>query len=175
MSVSRGTIGLGIVNSSIVLFFSLFFLLIGCGISRPKYVIDDYALVPNAKEILGNQGLTAFVFENNKKILPFQQFLVGKFNLQTYNQREIPVLINDEKFILHVYDSDEIIKYINTVDFVMQTQIPDASKIGNQADFIVVSLVNSKNEDCLQENSLYQNIGIKYLKKLKEEYFSNDR
>ncbi len=155
------------------LIFIIFF--INCGIHKPKYIIEDYVLVPNAKEILGNKGLTAFVFENNKRILTFQQFLINRFNLETFNQREIPFTINEERFILHVYDSDETAKYINTFDFILKEQIPDASKMGNQSDFIVLSVVNDKNEDCLNDNSLYQNIVIKYLKNLKEEYFKNDR
>ena len=175
MSVSRGTTLLRLVNSRLVGIIFLFIISVSCGIHKPQYVIDDYVLVPNGKEILGNSGLTAFVFENNKKILPFQQFLINHYKLQTFNQREIPFTINNEQFILYVYDRDETDKYINTSDFVMKNQIPDASKLGNQSDFIVVSVTNNKNEDCLKDDSLYQNTVIKYLKNLKEEYFSNDR
>ena len=163
------------MNSRLVVILLLILITVGCGIQKPKYFIEDYVLVPNAKEILGNKGLTAFVFENNKKILSFQQFLINRYNLQTFNQREIPFTINEERFILHVYDGDETEKYINTSDFVLKNQIPDASKLQNQSDFIVLSITNNKNEDCLNDNSLYQNIVIKYLKNLKEDYFSNDR
>ena len=175
MSVSRGTTLLKLVNRRVVGFLCLLMLTLSCGINKPQYIIDDYALVPNAKPIIGNTGLTAFVFENNKKILPFQQFLVNHYKLQTYNQREIPFVINEARFILHVYDWDETEKYINTSDFVMKNQIPDASKLGTQSDFIVISVTNDKNDDCLKEDSLYQNRVIKYLKNLKEEYFRNDR
>ncbi len=175
MRVSRGTTMRKLTNKRIFVISVFFLITASCGISKPKYVIDDYALVPNAKAILGNDGLTAFVFENNQKILPFQQFLVDKYNLQTYNQREIPFTINEERFVLHIYDNDEISKHINISDFVRKEQIPDVSKMGNQSDFIVLSVVNNKNEDCLKDNSLYQNIVIKYLKNLKQEYFSNDR
>ena len=175
MSVSRGTILLKLLNRRIVAFLFLLIVSVACGINKPKYTIEDYVLVPNAKEIIGNKGLTAFVFENNKKILPFQQFLVSHFNLQTLNQREIPFTVNEVRFILHVYDADETVKYINTSDFVLKNQIPDVSKMGNQVDFIVLSVTNDKNEDCLKDDSLYQNTIIKYLKNLKEHYFSNDR
>lgn len=175
MRVSRGTTMPKLTNKRIFVISVFFLITASCGISKPKYVIDDYALVPNAKAILGNAGLTAFVFENNQKILPFQQFLIDKFNLQTYNQKEIPFNINDERFVLHMYENDEITKYLNISDFARKEQNPDISKMGNQADFIVLSVVNDKNEDCLKDNSLYQNIVIKYLKKLKQEYFSNDR
>ena len=175
MRVSRGTTMRKLTNKRIFVISVFFLITASCGISKPKYVIDDYALVPNAKAVLGNDGLTAFVFENNQKILPFQQFLVDKYNLQTYNQREIPFTLNEERFVLHIYDNDEVTKYLNMSDFVRKEQIPDVSKMGNQADFIVLSVVSSKNEDCLKDNSLYQNIVIKYLKNLKQEYFSNDR
>lgn len=175
MKVSRGTTRLKRTNIKLTTFFALFLLFVSCGIHKPRYTITDYALVPNGKEILGNSGLTAFVFENNKRILPFQQFLVNQYHLQTFNQREIPFSINNDRFVLHVYDSDEITKYINTFDFVVQDQIPDASKMGVQNDFIVLSVVTEKNEDCLNDNSLYQNIVITYLKNLKAAYFSNDR
>lgn len=175
MSVPRETTLLRLVNRRLVVIVFMIIISVSCGIHKPQYMIEDYVLVPNAKSILGNAGLTAFVFENNKKILAFQQFLVNRYKLQTYNQREIPFTINEEQFTLHVYDWDETEKYINTSDFVMKNQIPDASKLGTQSDFIVVSVTNSKNEDCLKDDSLYQNIVVKYLKNLKEEYFSNDR
>lgn len=175
MKVSRGTTLLCLIDRRLFAFFTLIIISVSCGIQKPKYFIEDYVLVPNAKEILGNEGLTAFVFENNKKTIPFQQFLAIKFNLQTLNQREIPFTINDDRFFLHMYDNDEVVKYINISDFIMKEQIPDVSKMGNQSDFIVLSVVNDKNEDCLKDNSLYQNIVIKYLKNLKEEYLRNDR
>jgi len=158
-----------------VWFCVLFFLILSCGIQRQKYTIEDYVLVPNAKEIIGHKGLTAFVFENNKKIIPFQQFLAIHYQLQTLNQKEIPFAINGEHFTLHMYDVAEMEKHINLSDFVMKDQIPDVSKMGNQSDFIVLSVVNDKNEDCLSEGSLYQNIIIQYLKNLKTAYFRNDR
>lgn len=175
MKVSRETTLERVVNKKFFVILFILVLTLSCGINKSKYVIEDYTLVPNAKAILGNDGLTAFVFENNKKILPFQQFLVNKYKLQTYNQRQISFSINENQFVLHVYDNDEVIKYINISDFVMKEQVPEVSQIGNQPDFIVVSVVNDKNEDCLKDNSLYQNIVIKYLKNLKQEYLKNDR
>ena len=175
MSVSRGTTLRKLMNNRNFSLFVVYAILISCGIHKPKYTITDYVLVPNAKEIIGNKGLTAFVFENNKRIIPFQQFLAVHYNLQTLNQKEIPFEINDERFTLHVYDATQMEKYINLSDFVMKEQIPDVSKMGNQSDFIVLSAVNDRNEDCLKDDSLYQTRVLKYLKNLKEAYLSNDR
>jgi len=155
--------------------FLLFIIVLGCGIARQKYVIDDYTIVPNAKEILGNKGLSAFVFENNKKLLPFQQFLTSKFKLDSYQEREFWVTIEGDKYKIILYDNDELIKYINTSDFTLANVNPDVVNVGSTADYIALSMISSRNEDCLLEGSLYENIAVKYLKQLKDEYLSNDR
>ncbi len=155
--------------------FLMFFIVLSCGIARQKYVIEDYTIVPNAKEIIGNKGLHAFVFENNKKILPFQQFIANKYKLNNYQEKEFWVTIDQDQYKLIVYDNDEVIKYINTNDFTLANQDPEVLNIGNQADFIAISMINSRNEDCLEEGSLYENIAVKYLKQLKEEFLSNGR
>ena len=158
------------------LFMFLFFLIVSsCGIARQKYVIDDYTIVPNAKEILGNKGLSAFVFENNKKLLPFQQFLTNKFKLDSYQEKEFWVTIDGDKYKIILYDNDELEKYINTSDFTVANQNPEVVNVGSTADFIALSMISSRNEDFLSEGSVYENIAVKYLKQLKDEYLSNDR
>jgi len=155
--------------------FLLLFIILSCGISRQKYVIEDYTIVPNAKEIIGNKGLNAFVFENNKKIIPFQQFLVNKFKLNSYQEKEIWVTIEGDKYKIILYDNDELEKYINTSDFTVANQNPDVVNVGSPVDFIAISMISSRNDDCLAEGSLYENIAVKYLKQLKDEFLSNDR
>ena len=155
--------------------FLLFFIICSCGITKQKFIIDDYTIVPNAKEILGNKGLSAFVFENNKKLLPFQQFITNKFKLDSYQEKEIWVTIEGDKYKIILYDNDELIKYINTSDFALANQNPDVVNVGSNADYIALSMISSRNEDCLVEGSLYENIAIKYLKQLKDEFLSNDR
>lgn len=155
--------------------FLLFFIVLSCGITKQKFIIDDYTIVPNAKEVLGNKGLSAFVFENNKKLLPFQQFLTNKFKLDSYQEKDFWVTIEGDKYRIILYDNDELIKYINTYDFALANQNPNVVNVGSTADFIALSMISSKNEDCLVEGSLYENIAVKYLKQLKDEYLSNDR
>lgn len=155
--------------------FLLFFIVLSCGITKQKFIIDDYTIVPNAKEVLGNKGLSAFVFENNKKLLPFQQFLTNKFKLDSYQEKDFWVTIEGDKYRIILYDNDELIKYINTHDFALANQNPNVVNVGSTADFIALSMISSKNEDCLVEGSLYENIAVKYLKQLKDEYLSNDR
>lgn len=158
-----------------LLMFLLLFIFLSCGIAKQKYVIEDYTIVPNAKEIIGNKGLNAFVFENNKKIIPFQQFLVNKFKLNSYQEKEIWVTIEGDKYKIILYDNDELEKYINTSDFTVANQNPDVVNVGSPVDFIAISMISSRNEDCLAEGSLYENIAVKYLKQLKDEFLSNDR
>jgi len=155
--------------------FLLLFIILSCGIARQKYVIEDYTIVPNAKEIIGNKGLNAFVFENNKKIIPFQQFLVNKFKLNSFQEKEIWVTIEGDKYKIILYDNDELEKYINTSDFTVANQNPDVVNVGSPVDFIAISMISSRNDDCLAEGSLYENIAVKYLKQLKDEFLSNDR
>ena len=72
------------------------------------------------------------------------------------------------------YDNDEFEKYIRTSNFTALNQETEANKTGNKAKFIAVSMINAQNEDCLTEGSLYQNIAISYLKKLKDDYLKNN-
>lgn len=163
------------MNKGNLVLLLLFFIVVGCGITKQKYIIEDYTIVPNAKEILGNKGLNAFVFENNKKILPFQHFLTNKFKLDSYQQKEFWVTIEGNKYKIILYDNDELEKYINTYDFALANQNPDVVNVGSTADFIALSMISSSNEDCLAEGSLYENTAIEYLKQLKDEFLSNDR
>ena len=166
---------LALTNKGKIPIFLLFFIILSCGITKQKYVIEDYTIVPNAKEILGNKGLNAFVFENNKKIMPFQHFVTDKFKLESYQQKEFWVTIEGDKYKIILYDNDELEKYINTYDFALANQNPDVVNVGSTADFIALSMISSRNEDCLAEGSLYENIAVKYLKQLKDEFLSNDR
>ena len=54
----------------------------------------------------------------------------------------------------------------------MINQLPDNAKVGDSRKFIAISMINSFNEDCLAEGSLFQNIATKYLKTLKDEYYN---
>lgn len=145
-----------------------------CGISNPKYTISNYVTVPNAMDVLDNKGLTAFLFENNKQNLPFQQFITAKFPTDNYLQRQFSVTIDNQKFKLIVYDNDEVQKYINVSDFVLIHQNPDISNIGNQPDFIALSIIDSNNDDAIADQSLYQQTVLNFLQSLKDEYLQHD-
>ncbi len=154
----------------VVLF--LYFFVLSCIGARQTIQITDYILLPNGIEILGQKKLNAFIFENNEKNLPIEKFLSEKFKSTNYLEKEFWITIDKSKYKIILYDYDEFEKYFNSANFVVSNQEPENSKNGNQRKFIAFSMINSYNEDCLQEQSLFQNIAVNYLKKLKDEYYN---
>ncbi len=156
------------IKKSLIFFISLS--LLNCGIARQRMEISDYLIYQKGKEIIGNDNLNSFIFENDLKNIPFQQFLSAKFKSNSLQEREIKVTIEGGKYKLLFYDNDEFEKYIGNSNFAIKNQESESNKTGNQSKFIAISVINDKNEDCLSEQSLYQNIVVSYLKKLKDEY-----
>lgn len=151
----------------------LLFFLFGCAAPRPTVAIDDYVLLRGGKEVLGReQGLTAFLFENNPRKMPFQQFLADKYNVGTYHDVEYWVTVEGHRFKVLLYENAEVEKYFDTSAFMRKNIEPESMIVGSTARFIALSVISDKNEDCLSDNSLYQNIALNYLKKLKLEYYN---
>ena len=160
------------VNKGKILAFLSFIMICGCGTMKPNVQIDDYILVPNGKEIIENKGLTAFIFENNKRQIPIEQYISLKFNVDNYSQNEFWVSIDNQNYRLIIYDYTEFEKYFNSSNYSVINLEPANVVIQDKRDFIAISMINSYNEDCLADGSLYQNTAIKYLKKLKDEYYN---
>lgn len=154
------------------LFFLLFFVLISCMGTRKTTQISDYILVPNGKEIIGQKHLTAFIFENNTKNFPIERFLSDKFKTDNYYSSEFMVTIDKNKYKLIVYDNSDFEKYFNSANYSVINLEPENSKSGDQRKFIAISIINSYNEDCLADSSLFHNIAVNYLKQLKDEYYN---
>ncbi|MFN9114989.1 MAG: hypothetical protein ACK5XN_33425 [Bacteroidota bacterium] len=150
----------------------LLLLLASCDVSRQRIQITDYILVPNGKEILGNTSLNAFVFENNTKNLAIEKFLSMKFKGENFYSTEYWITIENNKYKLLLYTNDEFEKYINSSNYAVVNLEPENSQLGQQRKFIAFSVINDKNEDCLGEKSLFQQIVVRYLKKLKDEYYN---
>lgn len=160
------------MKGTIVILF-LFFVIYGCGISRVTTVISDYILIPsNGKNVIGRENLTAFLFENNLKNLSIEQFLLDKFKFDNYQTREFWVTIDGTQFYIMVYDKSETEKYFDLSVFSLKNVEPDTVRIEGQSQFIAISVINAYNEDCLADDSLYQNVVVNYLKKLKDEYYN---
>lgn len=160
------------VNKGKRLLFLLFFVICSCASIKPNIQILDYILVPNGKEVIQNKGLTAFIFENNKRQIPFEQYLSAKFKTDNLSQNEFWITIDKQKYKLIVYDYTEFEKYFNSSNYAVLNLEPENVKKQDIRDFIAISMINSYNEDCLEDSSLYQNLAVNYLKKLKDEYYN---
>ena len=57
-------------------------------------------------------------------------------------------------------------------NFAVMNFEPGNAKSNDQRTFIAISMINSNNEDCLNDHSLYQNIAVNYLQHLKEEFYN---
>lgn len=156
-----------------ILFFLMTFLMLqSCIGAKAGYQIDDYYVSENGKEVLGTKPLNAFIFENNLKNLPFEQFLAVKYKLDSYLTRDFWITIDNNRYKLLIYDYAEFDKYFGTANFAAVDQENIANIVGGQSKFIAISIINDANEDCLSDKSIFQNMAINYLKKLKGEYIS---
>ena len=160
------------VIKRIFFFLMIFLVLQSCIGAKAGYQIDDYYVSENGKEILGTKPLNAFIFENNLKNLPFEQFLAVKYKLDSYLTRDFWVTIDKNRYKILVYDFAEFDKYFGTANFAAVDQENIANIVGGQPKFIAISMITDSNEDCLSDKSIFQNMAINYLKKLKDEYIS---
>lgn len=151
---------------------SLFFLLYSCGVSKVGYQIEDYYIAENGKEILDTKPLNAFLFENNLRNIPFQQFLALKYNLDNLQAQEIWVIIDGNRYKMIIYENSEFDKYFGFGNFSPINTENVANIIGNQPKFLAVSMISDRNEDCLQSKSLFYQVCTNYLKNLKDEYIN---
>ncbi len=152
----------------------LFLFLIGCGITRQRMEISDYSVLEQGKSIIGNKNLNVFVFENNQRKVIFQQYISTKFKTKSLFERELWVSIAGDRYKLLFYDNDEFDKYFGFSNFTVVNQETEVNRITNASKFIAISVINSKNEDVLAEESLSRNIVINYLKNLKDDYLINN-
>lgn len=161
-----------LVNKGKWKLFVFSFVLFSCVGARQTTQIPDYILVPNGKEILGPKKLTAFVFENNTKNSPIEKYLSEKFKNDNYFSNEFWITIDKTKYKIIIYDNADFEKYFNSANYSVINLEPENANPKDQRKFIAISMINSYNEDCLAETSLFQNIAVNYLKKLKDEYYN---
>ena len=160
-----------IIKGTTALLF-LFFVLQSCIGARATTQIPDYLLVPDGKEAVGGKPLTGFIFENNVKAnLQFEQFLAAKYKTANYFERELWITINKDKYKIIVYDAADFEKYFNSANFSPINEEAKDEK-NSTRKFIAISMINEYNEDCLSDRSLLQNMSVKYLENLKNEYIN---
>lgn len=151
---------------------TLFLVLIAssCIGARATVQIPDYILVSNGKENIGGKNLTAYIFENNVKKTQIEYFVAYKFNSANYFEREIWITINKDKYKLIIYDNSDFEKYFSSQNYSPINEETKSDDYSSQRKFIAISMINAFNEDCLADNSLFQNIAVKFLTDLKNEY-----
>jgi hypothetical protein len=71
-----------------------------------------------------------------------------------------------------VYDNADFEKYFNSSNYAVINLEPQNDQSDQQRKFIAISIINANNEDCLADGSLFQNLTVNYLKKLKDEYYN---
>lgn len=159
------------------LVFKAFALILACAFfascitPRHTLEINEYTLMPNGKRVLGHEkGLTAYIFENNQRKIPFNQFIGDKYKAGSYAEIEYSVDINGDRFKIYIYENAELEKYFDTGQFMVSNVEPDTNVIGSKAKFIGISVTDGYNNDALSEQSLYRNIVINYLRNLVKEY-----
>lgn len=148
-----------------------FITVLSCG--TPRYAVDvsDYVIRENGKHVYGKEnGLTAFIFQNQPTKITFNQFLLEKYNLGKFTEIEYWTTIDGMKFKVFLYTQDEINKYFDTSNFIASNVVPENAVVGSQVKFLAISVINEFNEDCLADDSLFKNTVIKYLKDLKDQY-----
>lgn len=160
------------IHPAQMLVFIISIFLISCVARKPTVQIEDYLLVPNGKEIVGNpRPLTAFIFENNTKNMSIEKFLSMKFKAENYYSQEFSVTIDRNRYKLILYDNSEFEKYFDSSNYSVINLQPEDPTVEIQRKFIAFSLVTTDHQDCLAEGSLLQNTALNYLKNLKEEYY----
>lgn len=148
-----------------------FITVLSCG--TPRYAVDvsNYVIRENGKHVYGKEnGLTAFIFQNQPTKITFNQFLLEKYNLGKFTEIEYWTTIDGMKFKVFLYTQDEINKYFDTSNFIASNVVPENAVVGSQVKFLAISVINEFNEDCLADDSLFKNTVIKYLKDLKDQY-----
>lgn len=142
-----------------------------CITPRHTVEINEYILMPNGKQVLGHEkGLTAYIFENNQRKIPFNQFVGDKYRSGSYVEVEYNVTLQDTRFKVYIYENAELEKYFDTGQFMVSNVEADTNIIGSKARFIAISVTDDYNNDALAENSLYKNIVINYLRNLIKDY-----
>jgi len=166
--IDKHTINKGKILVSVISVF-----LISCVARKATVQIEDYLLVPNGKEVIGNpKPLTAFIFENNTKNMSVEKFLSIKFKTENYFSQEFSVTIDRNRYKIILYDHSEFEKYFDSSNYSVINLQPEDATVEVQRKFIAFSMIDSENHDCLEEGSLLQNIAVNYLKNLKDEYYN---
>ncbi len=133
-------------------FFVLFtvFMFTSCITPRHTVEINDYLLLEDGKEILGQEkGLICFFFENNQRKEPFQQFLMNKYKLGNSDEISYNITLEGNRFKVFFYSYDELVKYFDLSQFMVNNVETEVNRVGSSGNFLAISVIDEYNNDCL--------------------------
>lgn len=158
------------ILKGIIPIFLMIFVFNSCFTIKEIPKIADYHILnaENSKE-LKKEIPAVFMFENKKSKRSFQDFLKEKLNMK-YENINFPVKIQNEKFVISVLNKIETEKVITLEDYIFNNPDKDFLKNGDQKMYVAISVIDKIGNDCLKNNSIYQNLVLNYLKELKLEY-----
>ena len=128
----------------------------------------------------------AFIFEDPKEADEFYHFINQKYELNQYNvERNVPFIINEEKYFLSFY---ETVIPTTTLDFVpflieatFEMTVEGQDSYNGEVEitridswYLVLTVWDSKLDDCLEPNHKFRAEVIHYLRELKREYLNSN-
>lgn len=153
----------------ISMIFLMVFVFISCiKINKNTEIADYQILNPQPNSITKKPKTAAFIFENEKNVRSFQDFLASKYN--TRENRDFPITIQDQKFTLSVLDKSEIELYITAEDLILRYREPVIVKTGERQNYVAIQVTDKFGADCLKNDSIFHNLVVNYLKELKIEF-----
>lgn len=153
----------------------LLLLTTSCATMRDRDTIPDYVIREGGKNVIGSAPLNAFIFEDTRQDVYFQDFLTYRFQKNNMAEKVFEVDISGSRFKILLYDAAEFEKYFRTSDYIPTVTVTAVELNAGKSRFVALSMVDASNQDCLSENSLWLATATQYLKKLKDEYLSNAR
>lgn len=150
-------------------------LTVSCASMRDRDTIPDYVIREGGKNVIGSAPLNAFIFEDTRQDVYFQDFLIYKFRKSNLVEKAFEVDISGSRFRILLYDGVEFEKYFRSSDFIPTVTVTAGEQNAGKSRFVALSMVDASNQDCLSPNSLWFATATEYLKKLKDDYLANAR
>jgi len=124
----------------------------------------------------------AFIFKDPKEADEFYNYINVKHELNDQNvESNVPVIIDNEEFYFSFYETEIPTKTLNLVPILIDASLDSkdidpiledayASRIGNW--YLVLTVTDSKMQDCLEPNHKSRQKTLKFLRELKMEYLN---
>jgi len=146
----------------------------------PKIKEDKLIVAKKFKRTLPKKH--SYVFEDPKDANEFYNYINTKYELNHENvQNNVPVLINGYQYFLTFHEIERVTKTVNLIPLVVDASLDSkgyspiledvySTRTGNW--YIVLTVSDSKLNDCLDPNYGDREVIIEYLKKERLEYLA---